>query len=188
MKRYLEPYLSISDESLRVFMDSSSAKQQAAKTIIFRPGRANRHLLFLEKGLLRAYRLVEGQEYTHYFLVEGWFATDFQSFLTDQASKLYLESLTPVTYLEFEKTVLLQLYQEHHELERLGRVIAEQAYLKTVERLIDFQTLTLKNRYAKLIGQHPHLFQQVPQKMIASYLGVAEQSLSRIKANWSNNS
>lgn len=185
MRDYLQPFLTLSDDSLKVLVDSGTQKQEPAKRIIFSPGKVNRQLLFLKEGLLRAYRLVEGQEYTHYFLIEGWFATDYQSYLTEQKSELYLEALTPVRYYEFDKSKLSALYQQHHELERLGRIIAEQAYLKTVERLINFQTLPLKERYGRLIGSHPELFQQVPQKMIASYLGVAEQSLSRVKSTWS---
>ncbi len=116
---------------------------------------------------MRAYRLVDGQEYTHYFYTEKWFTTDYQSYLNGQQSDSYIQALTDVNCYEFE---------------RLGRLITESAYLKIVERLIDFQTNDLRERYQRLIQNHSQLLLQVPQKMIASYLGVAEQSLSRIKS------
>lgn len=131
---------------------------------------------------MRAFRLTGGTEYTHHFFVKNWFATDYQSYLTGQPSALYMESLTEVSYYEFDKKNVLDFFTMHPSFEKLGRIIAEQAYLMMVERLVDFQTHNLKDRYLRLINEYPQLFQQVPQKYIASYLGVAEQSLSRIKS------
>ncbi len=74
-----------------------------------------------------------------------------------------------------------EFFKQYHEFEKLGRVMAELAYLKMAERLVSFQTKSLKLRYEELISGNPQLFHQVPQKYIASYLGVTEQSLSRDK-------
>jgi CRP-like cAMP-binding protein len=182
MKATIQSYVAISDDLYTLFEQIAAKKQATKEDIIFRAGKVNCKLLFLEKGLLRAYRLLNGQDYTHHFFVENWFATDFKSYLTERPSELYIAALTDVVYYELDKTELLQLYRQHPEFEKLGRIIAEQAYLKMVERSIDLQTTNLKERYHKLISTHPQLFQQAPQKYIASYLGVAEQSLSRIKS------
>jgi CRP-like cAMP-binding protein len=182
MKDTLRSHLELSDAHYEALLHIASRKQAAKETLLFRPGTANVKLLFLETGMMRAYRVKEGNEYTHYFFPENWFATDFHSYLTEQPSELYIAALTDITYYEFKKQELLDLFSRHPSLEKLGRIIAEQAYLKTAERLVDFQTNKLKERYLRLIRTNPQLFQHVPQKYIASYLGVAEQSLSRIKA------
>lgn len=184
MKNQILKQMVLSKASYEMLEKAAILKTIPKHTIIAKPGKTIRKLLFVNNGLLRAYRLIDGQEYTHYFFLENWFATDYQSFLTTQPSELYIESLTSVNYYEFDKESLQKLYDQNHELERLGRIMAEQAYLKMVERLINFQTQSLKERYLTLINQNPELFQKAPQRMIASYLGVAEQSLSRIKTEW----
>jgi len=130
---------------------------------------------------LRGYKNIDSKDYTHHFYFPNWFATDFESFLTEEPSQICIQTLTETVYYEFNKNDLLNLYKDHHQLEELGRIIAEKAYLTTVEKLSDMQTLDLKQRYESLIKKNPKLFQKVPQKHIASYLGVSEQSLSRIK-------
>lgn len=182
MKHIIQQQISISDKLYTIFRQTAAAKSTTRNQLIFSAGKTNKKLLFLEQGLIRAYRLINGQEYTHYFFTENWFATDFKSYLTEQPSELYLEALTDVVYYEFDKTTLMKWYEQYPVFEKLGRIIAEQAYLKMAERSVDLQTAKLKERYQRLIESSPELFQQVPQKYIASYLGVAEQSLSRIKS------
>ncbi len=182
MKDTLLAQVKITDALYESFVKLATLKHAPKNEIIARPDKINTKMMFLEAGIMRAYRLVEGQEYTHYFFIENWFSTDYRSYLTEQPSELYIETLSEVTYYEFEKKTLIDFFDRHHTFEKLGRIIAETAYLKMVERLVDFQTNDLKQRYHKLMSSHPRLFQQVPQKYIASYLGVAEQSLSRIKA------
>ena len=75
----------------------------------------------------------------------------------------------------------MNLYYKSHQLEALGRIIAEKAYLATVEKLANMQLYNLAEKYQLLMKTSPSIIQRVPQKYIASYLGVSEQSLSRIK-------
>ena len=138
-------------------------------------------MLFLKKGLLRAYKLMDGNEYTHHFYFPDWFATDFNSFLKDEPCQVYIEAIEDSIYLEFQKIDLVKLYSKSHQVEALGRIIAEQAFLITVEKFANMQLHNLTEKYQVLLKTNPALIQKVPQKYIASYLGVSEQSLSRIK-------
>lgn len=183
MKETITAQIDLPDEIYQILLNSAQKKEAKKKQILFYPHTVNRKCLFIDSGFLRGYKLVDGKEYTHHFYAAKWFATDFESFLTNQPSTIFIETLTQVSYYEFEKEKLLALYQAHHQLEKLGRIIAERAYLATVEKLTDIQTLGLKERYKNLVAKNPALFQNVPQKYIASYLGVSEQSLSRIKSS-----
>lgn len=181
MKEIIQKHINVSDKVYELFLNSAKRKEAKKNQILFSPNRATEKVIFLEKGLLRGYKNLDGKDYTHHFYFSNWFATDFESFLTENPSQVYIETLTEVFYYEFNKKDLLNLYKNHHQLERLGRIMAEKAYLSTVEKLSDMQTLDLKQRYQSLIKKNTQLFQEVPQKYIASYLGVSEQSLSRIK-------
>ncbi|MDT7831074.1 Crp/Fnr family transcriptional regulator [Flavobacteriaceae bacterium S356] len=181
MKEIIQSTINLSDEIYELFLNSSKRKEVKKNQILFKPNRATSKILFLEKGLLRGYKNIDGKDYTHHFYFPNWFATDFESFLTKKPSQICIETLTESVYYEFNKKDLINLYKNYHQLEKLGRIISERAYLSTVEKLSNMQTLDLKQRYKSLVIKNPELFQKVPQKHIASYLGVSEQSLSRIK-------
>ncbi|MFT5890240.1 MAG: CRP-like cAMP-binding protein [Dokdonia sp.] len=183
MKEIIQSHSNVSDEVYQLFLNAAKKKEAPKNQLVFHPQKVNDKCLFIEKGILRGYKIIDGKEYTHHFYFSNWFATDFKSYLTNKPSEIYIETLTDAVYYEFDKKNLLELYSQHHPLEKLGRIIAEKAYLFTVEKLSNMQTLDLKERYKNLVEKNPELFQRVPQKHIASYLGVSEQSLSRIKKN-----
>lgn len=181
MKEIIQSLLEFSDESYDLLMSIATEKEVRKNQLIFEPYKTTNKILFLKSGLLRAYKLIDGKDYTHHFYFENWFATDFSSFLTEKPSQLFIESIEKTNYYEFNKKALLHLYNKSHQTERLGRIIAEKAFLTTVEKLADLQLLDLKDKYNALMKRNSTLFQRVSQKYIASYLGVSEQSLSRIK-------
>ncbi len=74
-----------------------------------------------------------------------------------------------------------ELYIRNPKVERLGRILMEQAYLKIVEQTIELQVLSAKERYENLLKKHPEIFQKVQLYHIANYLGIAPKSLSRIR-------
>jgi len=183
MKEIIQSNINLSDEIYELFLNSSNRKEVKKNQILFNPNRVTNKILFLEKGILRGYKIIDGKDFTHHFYFSNWFATDFESFIKENPSQIHIETLTDTIFYEFNKIDLLNLYEKYHQLEKLGRIIAEKAYLATVEKLSDMQILDLKQRFNSLINKNPDLFQKVPQKHIASYLGVSEQSLSRIKKN-----
>ena len=181
MKDIILAHVNLTEYQYETLLSVSKKHSVSKGQIIFRPEKPNVKYLFLEKGLLRGYKIIDGKEYTHHFYFPNWFATDYKSYLTEKPSNIFIETLTDVEYYEFNKKDLLHLFREHHEFEKLGRIIAEEAFLQTVEKLSGMQLLSLEDRYKRLLEKNPKLFQKVPQKYIASYLGVAEQSLSRMK-------
>jgi CRP-like cAMP-binding protein len=181
MKKVIDGLIELDETNYQLWMERGRLVSSKKGEIIFRPDRAFTKLLFLEEGIIRGYRLENGVEYTHHFFSPGWFVSDYQSYLTGELGQLYFQAATDVQFYLFEKEQMDSLFANSHQLERLGRIIAEKAYLKMVERLVDFQTNDLKKRYQNLVHRNPEILKLIPQKHIASYLGVAEQSLSRIR-------
>lgn len=145
-----------------------------------------KHFYFIQSGLVRSYRLVDGDDFTYSFYVAGDICVDFESVLKQQESESFFEALTDVKLLKFNFEEFEQLYDNHPKIERITRKMAESAYLKLLGRLREFQTETLEQRYLRLIDQNEEVFKQAPLQHIASYLGVKPQSLSRIRAKLSN--
>ena len=181
MKDFLRRYIDFSDEEYDRFISMAKHHTLKKNDFLLEAGHSVNKLFFINKGILRGYRLLNGVDVTHHFFVEDWFATDYASYLTGEAGELYLEALSEVDCYEFQKDDLHRWYENHPEFGKLRYIQAEDAYLQMVNRFKDFQTKDLKDRYIQLIEKHPELFIKVPQKHIASYLGVRPQSLSRIK-------
>ncbi len=181
MIEFIQSHIEFSNENYALLMQIAAEKIIRKKEILFRPEKPANKILFIKNGLLRGYKILDGKDHTHHFYFSDWFATDYASFLNETPGQIYIESLEDTEYYEFQKKDLIKLYSQSHQLATLGRIIAEQAYLTTVDKLANMQLLDLNEKYRNLMKKNPKLIQRVPQKYIASYLGVSEQSLSRIK-------
>ncbi|MEM8968955.1 MAG: Crp/Fnr family transcriptional regulator [Bacteroidota bacterium] len=181
-QQFLRNLTSISEEAITEIEASGIRKSVKASAIFFSASGPFSKLLFLEKGLVRSYRVIDGKDITFYFFTVGEFAVDYESFLKESGSSLFFEALVDCDYLEFSKPTIEALYDLFPVFERVGRIMAEQAYLSATSRVKELQAESLQDRYLKLLARNPELFQQIPQYHIASYLGVKPQSLSRVRA------
>jgi CRP/FNR family transcriptional regulator, anaerobic regulatory protein len=139
-------------------------------------------LAFIGEGMFRFYYIKDGEEKITAFFFAGDFVSNYRSFLTGQPSDHYIESMQESVIYKIEKRNLQALYDKHKNIERLGRFIAENLYLGVASRLDSFLFDSPKQRYEALIRRDSKLLQEIPQYMLASYLGVKPETLSRIRA------
>ncbi len=182
MKNFLAAFGNFTDEQAGAFEAIGVMHSAPAKTFLFQGDRPFNKLLFIQTGIVRAFRLIDGEDFTYFFFATNDFAVDFQSYLTGAPSALFFETLSATTYIEYQKKDIDRLYTEYPIFLTIGKQMAEGAYLSAADRLKQHQTDDLRTRYLKLVSKNPSLFQNVPQHYIASYLGVKAQSLSRIRA------
>jgi CRP/FNR family transcriptional regulator, anaerobic regulatory protein len=182
MKDFIKNLIKLDDTELQTFLSAGFNKIIEPKKIFINEGEKFDRLFFIHSGIIRSFRLIDGKDYSFFFHTEKEFAIDYESFLLGISTPLFFETITECNVTEYKKDILDTLYEKIPRLEKLGRIIAEQAYLNVHERLLQFQSDDLETRYLKLIKRNPNLFQFVPLYHIASYLGVKPQSLSRIRA------
>lgn len=139
-------------------------------------------LFFIEKGLLRGYYFDEDKEITNWFAAEKEFATCFYSFIVKKPSFEFVQALEDCVLTEISYTSLQNLYSRFPETERIGRIITENYYIKLEERILSLQFKTAKERYQKLQSSKAHLLQRASLGQIASYLGISQETLSRIRS------
>ena len=185
MREFITKLIRLTEEELQLFLLAGHTKIIDARSIFISEGEMFDSLLFIHSGIIRSFRLLDGNDYSFFFFADNEFAIDYESFLMNVPTPLFFETLTQCKVTEYKKGTLELLYEQIPRLEKLGRIIAEQCYLDVHERLKQFQTDDLETRYLKLISKSPYLFQTVPLYHIASYLGVKPQSLSRIRAKLS---
>lgn len=145
-------------------------------------GNVCRHLYFLQKGALRGYYILHDKEITHWFGFENDFVTSFHSFITRQPAVENIQMLEGGILWRIAGDVMMQLFNEYHELERLVRIAYEKYYIRLEERFVNAQFKTAAERYQSLIKDMPHIIERVPLGHIASYLGISQETLSRVRS------
>lgn len=144
-------------------------------------GKTCRHLYFLESGALRGLYNLEGKEITHWFAFAPEFVTSFHSYITGRPAVESIQLLEGSVLWRIAKEKVVQLMNRHHDVERLVRIAYENYYIRLEERFVNAQFKTASERYAALLQQTPHIVERVPLGYIASYLGISQETLSRIR-------
>jgi CRP-like cAMP-binding protein len=147
-------------------------------------GQICRHLYFLEKGALRGFYNLDGKEVTHWFGFENDFVTSFHSFITHAPAVENIQLLEGCILWAISKEKLSDLFNRFHEIERLMRIAYERYYIRLEERYVNAHFKSATERYENLLQQTPYIPERVPLGYIASYLGISQETLSRIRSKF----
>ena len=139
------------------------------------------HLFFIEKGLARAYYFKDGKDITDWFAAEGIVIGPIIRNFPTKIGAHAVEVLEDTSVISISFQDLQELYDKYHEIERLGRIIAIQAVLSLQQKIDSIQFLTAKQRYHDFVKANPTLLQRVSLGHIASFLGMNQVTLSRIR-------
>lgn len=180
--KYRYPYLSTRD--IELLVEESETLHLAPSDIFFDEGDTERRTGFVMKGLLRGYHVEEGkeEETTVVFIPQGQPCTSYQWLRGANPSLETFEALEPTTILVNSLERLEKLRENHINILRLYSNTLEDKLIGAIERIQDFTMRNPETRYLALMQSQPDLLQRVPQKYLASYLGITQQSLSRIRA------
>jgi len=150
-------------------------------TILKSEGTAATHMYFLKSGLIRKYTIDNGKDITSQFFFENSFATDYISFLTREKSNAIISTIEDCEVLMVGVNEMDYLYERHPAILKVGKVMAERAFVHNAIRNESMQKDDATTRYQKLIQERPKVIQRVPLYMISSYLGLTPEALSRIR-------
>ncbi|MDB4173483.1 Crp/Fnr family transcriptional regulator [Bacteroidia bacterium] len=179
---YLEKHLSISDADWDIIKRKFKS-DNCTKGVVLSPlGKVENKLYFLLSGALRLYYELETKDVTINIGFPMAFMSSYTSYLSRMPSDFILESLTPCTYLCITHHDLLEIYQQTDCGQELGRILTEQLFLYLSHRENAFMLKSPTQRYLDLFEEQPRLIQEIPQKYLASYIGITPQALSRIRA------
>ncbi|GAB2962507.1 Crp/Fnr family transcriptional regulator [Hymenobacter coalescens] len=151
-------------------------------TLLFRDDQLAHHIYVLQRGLARAYARQQEREVTFWFSDEGAVLVSIRGYTEQAVSYETIELLEDSGLFRLNMRALQQLYQTDVHLANWGRVMVERVWLQTEQQLIARQFRTAAERYADLLRQNPQLLQRVALGHIASYLGITQVTLSRVRA------
>jgi CRP-like cAMP-binding protein len=137
---------------------------------------------FIEKGVLRSYTIDEkGNEHIVQFGFEGWWITDLSSYLTGGNSTYTIEAIEDSELLLLTTAAREELMVQLPAFERYQRLLLQNAYIALQARVNSALSATAEEKYLRLTASYPNIVSRVPQHMVASYLGLTPETLSRIR-------
>jgi len=167
----------------KVLMESFFlSKKLHRKEVLLLQSEHCKHLAFVVKGLLKTYNLDDkGNEHINLFAWEGWWASDMLSFFTGKPANFNIDAIEDTDILMISLANYNSLLEKIPAMERYFRILYQNSLLTKDIRLMSASTHTAEEKYLALAHSHPDLIQRVPQNLIASYLGLAPETISRIK-------
>ncbi|GGG16278.1 Crp/Fnr family transcriptional regulator [Pontibacter amylolyticus] len=172
----------ISDTSFGQLTALMQRQELPKGSILFREGEVSHKVFFIERGIARAFCYRNDQEVTFWFGAENEMLLSYYSYVANKPGYETVELLENAVVHAIDLARLQDLYLNNIELANWGRKLAEYELIKTEERFMVFQFQSATERYKALLEQSPGLIQRVPLNQIASYLGVTQVTLSRIRA------
>lgn len=179
---HIQRYYQLSDEALTALRDCFTEVVLQKNEYLLTEGKICRHLYFVQQGALRGFYHLEGKDITHWFAFEKDFVTSLQSFIREQPAVENIQAIEGSVLLCISKDTLNGLYNRFHEIERLVRIAYEKYYIRLESRYVNSQFKTAAERYENLLQETPHILERVPLGQIASYLGISQETLSRIRS------
>jgi CRP-like cAMP-binding protein len=179
----VKEHISITEEEFDFCKTLFILKKLRKKQYLLQEGDVSRYTAFVEKGMLRTFTVDDkGNEPILQFSMEGWWITDLYSFLTDEPSRYNIEAIEDCELLLITKSSWDVLLEKVPAFERYFRILIQNSLIAIQRRLMNSMTETAEEQYTKLIATFPTCLQRVPQHMIASFLGITPETLSRIRS------
>lgn len=183
LTKFIKKNINIEDEDLKIVLSYFKTIKRSKNDILLSNGKNSQVSYFVKKGCLRLFYIdEEGKDITRYIAFENQFATELVSFITNEPAQ---ETIQVIENSEL-------LYITHDDFRHLMTIIPkwkdfysiylEKAYVNNSKRLISFTTLDASERYKQLFKINPNIVKRLPNKIVASYINISQETLSRIKS------
>ncbi len=177
--------VSLSGDELQLLKQFFIPKKLRKKQYLLQEGDVCKYVAFVEKGVLRSYTINDkGIEHVMQFAFEGWWISDNYSFLTGEPSSYAIDALEDAELLLMTAASMEAMLDRVPKMERYFRILQQKNIIAMQRRLV-FSLKTAEEKYTGLKGIYPGIIQRVPQHMIASFLGITPETLSRIRKQMS---
>lgn len=182
----IKEYVSLSSEDEAYIMRAFKVRHLRRKEMLLQQGNVCQFAAFIVKGLLRMYHAdSQDNQCVLKFATENNWALDLGSFVGNQASMLTIEAMEPTQVLYIDNEGMEALFQQSPAFECYIRLMQQRTLAALQQRLLSFMSQRADQRYAQFIDTHSALLQRLPQKHIASYLGISPEFLSKLRGQMS---
>lgn len=181
---FFDAVYTISVESKNALEGLIAEKKYSRNAIIQQVNSSCKTVYFVKSGCARIFYFKDGNDITEHFAFQNNLIVRAESLFTGLPTPKGIQAIETTTVIGMDASALFQLFDKYHDIERLFRLLIENEYVATVKRIESLQFKSAKERYAELLITTNYV-QKIPLKYIASFLGITQVSLSRIRADFS---
>lgn len=174
--------VSLTEEEKITIKEFFVFKKLRKKQYLLQEGEVCKYMSFVVKGLLRSYNVDEkGDEHMNMFSWEGWWTSDMSSFFSGEKSVFSIDAIENSELLIITRADFEEMALKVPVMDRYFRILFQNSLVTKERRLISSITDAAEEKYIRLTEYSPEIIQRIPQNLIASYLGITPETLSRIK-------
>ena len=188
-KEYLDSRISLTEEQHEWIRSFSVTKKLRKKQYLLQEGDVWKYHAFVSKGLVRTYSIDEkGLEHVIAFAMENWWTGDRESLLSGRPSRFNIDAIEDSEIILFEKQKFESICREIPAFNDMVNAIIDRSFVASQTRINDSISCPVEEKYKNFVEKYPFFAARVPQNMIASYLGITRETLSRIRSKTSKKS
>lgn len=180
--RHFEKYIKLSDDLKKELADRVVFKTFKKGELVHSADTVCTKSYFIQKGILRTYFIKDGKEVSEYFSAEHEWVNSPRSFMQQRLDIYYIDALEPTECFRLNVRDLVFLFDSFPEMERYARLSMGTAFGHFLERITSMRFTTAKERYQHFCEVYHDIYHRIPLGMVSSYLGIAQETLSRIRA------
>lgn len=184
----IDRYVTLTEGEKARIIEIGNVARIKKRQYIDQPGYVSQYRNYVIQGAFRSFFLdKDGKEHTVQIAIEDWFVSDFYSYITRTPATLHVEALEDSQLLQMRYEDIEPLCGEIHSLSEYFRITTEKAFAYSRNRALTNLSMTAEERYLKLAEMYPGIVNRVPQRIIASYLGMTPEFLSKIRKGIAQN-
>ena len=181
LEKFISRFVTLSDAELEKIANKFKSKIVKKNSYLLRQGDTCKDFVFVEKGCLRLYYVKDGIEISVWFAFQHSSAIEVYSFISEHPSDYFLQAIEDSEVRYVSKTELKKIYQHQPKMQEMMRNFWEAVLLDLINRFTALQKDSAEKRYLDLLNKQPDYLETIPQKYLASFIGVTPTSLSRIR-------
>ncbi|WP_026997608.1 Crp/Fnr family transcriptional regulator [Flectobacillus major] len=183
LRQHFEKITPLTDQEFDYILSHFTTKKLKKHQFLIQEGDSVINDYFVVKGLLKAsFTNHDGKEHILQFAMEDWWITDYQAYFGQSTATLAINCIEEVELLCISLTNREKICAELHKIEHFFRKKSNLGYIALQRRILSLLNNNAKERYEDLLVNYPSLFQRVPKTLIASYIGVSRETLSRLSS------
>lgn len=179
---HIKHFIPVSTDLTNRIQEISIARKVDKGSYLHKPNRICEHTYFIKSGLVRIFYKKDEKEITDNFSAEGEWITSIYSFMKNVPDNCYIKTLEDSELIMINILQLEKCFCDFPEMERFGRILISNYFVQQSERIISMQFHTAKEKYQFFCNTSKNKLSRVPLGMLASHLGIAQETLSRIRA------
>lgn len=180
-------FITLTKEEEKYFRSVLKVKRLRRKQYFLQEGDVCKYQAFVCSGCLRAYEVdSKGAEHVIQFAPEDWWVGDLYSFFTQTPSRYNIDALEDTELFVFDNKTIEELYERIPKFERYFRLLMQNSLIALQQRILSNMSKSASERYCEFLERYPQIEQRVPNRQIASFLGIQPESLSRIRREYAS--